>query len=100
MAESREYYQLAVSDSLTRLGTNPEAGLSTEEAARRLAEHGRNALPKEQGETLLTIFINQFKNLMVIILIAAAVISFFLGDIKDVIVIAVIAILNAVLGTY
>jgi Ca2+-transporting ATPase len=100
MAESREFYQLAVSDSLSQLGTNPETGLSADEAARRLAEHGPNALPKEQGATLLSIFVNQFKNLMVIILIAAAVISYFLGDIKDVIVIAVIAILNAVLGTY
>ncbi len=100
MAESPKYYQLTVSDSLARLGTNAEQGLSSDEAARRLTEHGPNALPKEQGDSLLTIFLNQFKNLMVIILIAAAVISFFLGDIKDVVVIAVIAILNAVLGTY
>ncbi len=100
MAETSDFYQLPANEALAKLGTDPARGLSNEEVTRRTAEFGPNALPKEQGMSLLTIFLNQFKNLMVVILLAAAVISFFLGDIKDVVVIAVIAILNAALGTY
>jgi P-type Ca2+ transporter type 2C len=95
-----EFYRLDVNEALAETKTNAERGLSTSEAEARLREYGKNALPKGEGNTLLKLILSQFTNIMVIILIVAAVISYFLGDVKDVIVILVIVVLNAALGTY
>jgi P-type Ca2+ transporter type 2C len=95
-----DYYRLDAAETLAQLNTDPKTGLTSAEAAKRLAEVGPNALPHEEGTNLLALFLSQFKNLMVIILLIAAVISLVLGDVKDVVVIMVIAILNAALGTY
>ncbi len=94
-----EYYQLSAKSALAELNATP-AGLTSDEAALRLKQHGPNALPHDAGPGVLKIFLRQFANLMVVILLIAAAVSYFLGDIKDVIIILVIAILNAVLGTY
>jgi P-type Ca2+ transporter type 2C len=95
-----DFYRLDVPQTLAELKADPKTGLSSAEAATRQQQYGKNALPTEGGTTLLSLFLSQFKDLMVIILIAAAVISAFLGDSKDVIVIMAIVILNAALGTY
>ncbi len=95
-----DFYRLNVDDTLKALTGDAEAGLTTAEATNRQTQYGRNSLPREQGATLLKLFLQQFANLMVVILLAAAVISFFLGDYKDVVIILIIAILNAVIGTY
>ncbi len=95
-----EFYTQDVRQSLSTLNTSLETGLSPDEVTRRLQEHGHNKLPTESGASLIQLVISQFKNIMVVILILAAVISFFLGDTKDVVVILVIVVLNAALGTY
>ena len=95
-----EFYQLEIDAAVAELKSDVANGLTDAEAARRLAEHGQNKLPTESGASLLQVIISQFTNLMMIILIAAAVISYFLGDVKDVVVILVIVLLNAALGTY
>ncbi len=94
-----EYYQRPAASVLAELNSSA-AGLHADEAARRLKQHGPNALPHSAGPGVLQIFLRQFANLMVVILLIAAVVSYFLGDIKDVVIILIIAILNAVLGTY
>ena len=100
MPDPADYYRRSVADTLAALNTDAKTGLTQAEAQKRLAEYGPNTLPRDAGPSLLSIFISQFKNIMVIILLAAAVISAVLGDFKDVVVILVIAILNAVIGTY
>ena len=77
-----------------------EQGLSEAEVIRRRTTYGKNSLPVEENTNWLQLVLGQFKDLMVIILIAAAVISALLGDTKDVIVILAIVILNAIIGTY
>ncbi|MEZ5179134.1 MAG: cation-transporting P-type ATPase [Acidimicrobiales bacterium] len=77
----------------------PDAtGLSTAEAADRLRTHGPNRLTEAPGRPAWRVFVDQFRNLLVIVLIAAAVLAGLVGDLKDVVVISVVLLLNAVLG--
>ena len=95
-----DFYKLGVDQTLAELDTNLETGLSDSEIQKRQEKFGKNTLPTDEGTNWLQLIISQFTDLMVIILIIAAVISFFLGDVKDVIVILAIVILNAALGIY
>jgi len=73
-------------------------GLSSEEAKNRLDEFGYNELKEKKGVTPLQIFLRQFKDLFVIMLLIATAISFLIGETIDAAVIAIIVILNSVLG--
>src|SRR5215813_1993556 len=95
-----DFYKLDTAETLAQLKTNPETGLNDSEVEQRRAEHGKNSLPAGEGTNWVELITGQFTDLMVIILIVAAVISAFLGDTKDVVVIMAIVILNAILGTY
>lgn len=95
-----DFYRLSAEQVLAELQSSAQQGLSEAEAARRLEKFGRNTLPREESASAFAIFLSQFKNLLVVVLIVAAVLSFALGDFEDAIVILVIVILNAILGTY
>ena len=73
-------------------------GLTTEKAKKLLEENGYNTFAEEKKSKPLKIFINQFRDIMVMILLAATVISVFLGEIYDSVTIILIVFLNAVLG--
>ena len=73
-------------------------GLSTEEARRRLEEYGPNELKAGKKKTLLGRFLDQFKDFMIIVLMAAAVIAGVMGEVNSIIAIVVIVILNAIIG--
>lgn len=73
-------------------------GLSDKEARERLAAFGPNEIETKKAKTLLSLFIDQFRDFMIIVLIVAAIISGFIGEIADTIAILVILILNAVIG--
>lgn len=73
-------------------------GLSQSEAEKRLKENGPNALHKEKKKKPLKIFLGQFKDIMVIILLIATVISVLLGEVYDALTIILIVLLDAVLG--
>ena len=74
-------------------------GLTADEASSRYQQYGPNALEETKKQTTFQVFISQFKDLMVIILIVAALISACMGDVESTLVILVVLILNAVLGT-
>ena len=73
-------------------------GLTEKEARARLREEGENTIGGERRSGPLRIFVNQFRDVMVMILLAAAVVSFLLGEITDSVTIVIIVLLNAVLG--
>ena len=80
------------------LGVSPAVGLPSDAAADRLAEHGRNELAAAPPRRPLSIFLDQFRNPLVLILMGAAVLAGLVGDLKDTVVIAVVLLLNALLG--
>jgi Ca2+-transporting ATPase len=86
-----------IEEVLRTLKTSRE-GLSSEEAQRRLQEFGYNELVERERVTLLEIFLNQFRDIFVIMLLIATAISFLIGEIMDASTIAVIVVLNAVVG--
>ncbi len=73
-------------------------GLSRQEARARLLEHGHNELKAAKKRSAASIFLAQFTDFMIVILILAAVVSFFVGDLKDAIAILAILLVNAVIG--
>ena len=80
------------------LKTNRENGLSTLEAKERLVEYGPNTFERERGPSASRILASQFYNVLTIILLAATVVSGFLGELVDAIVILIIVALVATLG--
>jgi len=75
-----------------------EQGLTSSEASARLARYGSNELEKKEKKPTWFLFLNQFKDFMILVLIAAAIISGFAGDLTDTIIILIIVIINAVVG--
>ena len=73
-------------------------GLSPIEASNRLTHYGLNVLTAKENKPAWVYFFAQFKDFMILILIAAAIVSGFMGDIADTIIILVIILLNALLG--
>lgn len=95
--EGQPWHTLDVEEVLDRLGA-AEGGLTSEQAARRLAEYGPNELIDRGIKSPWLILWEQLTGIMVLILIIAAAISAFLGDYEDAIAIMAIVVLNALLG--
>ena len=93
-------YSLTAEDILAQFESDGSKGLTAAEAEQRLKELGPNIITEEKKESLLQKFLNQFKDFMVLILIAASVVSGLLGELADAIIIIAIVIINAILGVY
>ncbi len=98
MVAEEESYQLPLKDILNRVDVDPEQGLTPDEAARRLERFGYNELAEEAKEPLWKKFLYQFKDTMVLILIAASILSMFQGDFWASLIILAIVLINAILG--
>ena len=92
---------------LQKLKTNPETGLTSAQVAELKAVHGENRLREKKKKTTLQRFIDQFKDVMILILIAAAIVSFVVvileknwGELFEPALILLIVILNAIMGVY
>ena len=94
----KDYYLLPKNEVLESLGASME-GHTKECAAKLLKEHGENVLKEGKRKSTFQVFISQFADLLVIILIAAAIISMLSGNTESTIVIFAVIILNAILGT-
>ncbi len=90
-------YQRSVAETIVELRSSLQ-GLTSEEAQVRLELHGPNELVEKKKKTPLLLFLDQFKDFMILVLIAAAVISGVIGEPVDTAAIIVIVLLNAVLG--
>ncbi|GHU94481.1 ATPase [Clostridia bacterium] len=95
---TKPFHTLSSREALKELNTS-ERGLSAADAASRLAASGENRLAEGGGKSLFSIFIGQFKDLMIWVLIAAAIISAILGEIVDMSIIMFVVVVNAILGT-
>ncbi|MBE6763706.1 MAG: cation-translocating P-type ATPase [Ruminococcaceae bacterium] len=90
-------YQLSRDELLTNVDVTQ--GLSAEQAADILQKNGPNALSEGKKKSVLSVFLGQFADLLVIILIVAAIVSMLSGNVESTIVIFAVILMNAVLGT-
>ena len=99
MSEERpNWHTFEVSTVERNLGTSATVGIGADEAAKRLAAHGPNALPEAPPRSVWSMLFAQFKEVLVLVLLAAAAVSALLGEAEDVVVILLVVVLNAVLG--
>lgn len=94
----QEWYRYSTEETILDLITDPVNGLTVSEARKRLESYGPNELIKTKAKTPFQIFVDQFKDFMIALLIAAAIISGLVGDPEDTIAIIVIILLNAIIG--
>ena len=92
-------YKKTIGEILQEMGSGP-AGLSSGEAARRLKQYGPNSLQEKPKRGALAMFMDQFKDFMILILIAAAVVSGAIGEGLDTAIILAIVLLNALMGFF
>ena len=94
----KEWYQLTKEEALSRLGVTDQ-GLTSSQADKIRSEKGENVLAEGKRKSLLQVFAEQFCDLLVVILIIAALISMVSGNAESTVVILAVIILNAILGT-
>jgi len=92
------WYRLTAEEALRRLDTDPHDGLRADVAAARLREHGPNALAEARRRSPARMFLGQFADFMILVLIGAAVVAGLVGEPQDTVAILVIVVLNAVIG--
>lgn len=93
------YFNMDSSEVLKKLDVNEENGLSDSQAEENRTKFGANTLGEEKKESIISVFLSQFKDLLVIILIIASIISAFTGNGESTIVIIAVITMNAILGT-
>jgi Ca2+-transporting ATPase len=94
------WYQKTVEETEQLLATNMKNGLAQREHDRRLESNGKNILKEERRASRLVMFLSQFGDFMVMVLMAAAAVSAFLGETLDAVMILLIIIVNGLLGFF
>ncbi|PCR99852.1 cation-translocating P-type ATPase [Lactococcus fujiensis] len=100
--ETTPFYNLPLTEVYEKVGSTDQ-GLSVNQAQERLSEYGRNELSSGKKKSLLVKFAEQFKDLMIIILIVAAILSVVTSgghDISDALIIMAVVVINAIFGVY
>jgi len=92
-----KWKNLSVDETLKTLNSSIK-GLSNSEAQKRLLEHGKNELVEEKKAGPVKIFLGQFMDILILILIIAAIAAYYVGDTLDAIVILIVVLINAVVG--
>lgn len=93
------FYNKSIEEIFKELKTSIE-GLTSEEASKRLKEYGKNELPKKKKDSVLKIFLNEFKDPIIILLLFAIIASFIVGEVVDAVAILFIILIDIIMGTY
>lgn len=91
------WHQKSIDEVISGVDSSPE-GIEAAEAKKRLEERGRNELTEKRRKPPYLMFLEQFKDFMILVLIAAALVSGVIGDLSDTVVILIIVVVNAVIG--
>jgi Ca2+-transporting ATPase len=95
-----QWHQMEVAEAPRHLGSNAEQGLSGIAAARCLEEQGANELRREHEVSAWAVFFEQFKNILIVILLVAVALSAWMGQVVEAAAIAVIVVLVGDVGFY
>jgi len=93
-----EWHKVSAAEATQRLGVDPAVGLSSSEAAARYAHYGPNRLTETPPRSRWLLFVDQFKGVLILVLIGAAVLAAVIGDLIDAVVILTVVMVNAFLG--
>lgn len=93
-----KWENLSVEETLENLKSDSDNGLTTKEAEERSLKYGKNELVEKDKPGPLILFLSQFKEILIIILIFAAIAAYFVGDVIDAIVILIVVVINSVVG--
>ena len=94
----KTFYQMSGEDTMKQLNGSAEP-LTESQVKEHQEKYGRNELVEGKKKTVLQIFLEQYKDFLVIILIIAAIASGFMGDVESTAVILIVITMNAILGT-
>ncbi|MFP7296072.1 calcium-translocating P-type ATPase, SERCA-type [Neobacillus niacini] len=95
-----KFHEMEINQVEKVLDTDFSSGLSPEAVKKRIAQHGLNELEEGEKQSALLLFFSQFKDFMVLVLLAATLLSGLLGEYIDAIAIIAIVIINGILGFY
>ncbi len=93
------YYESTIKEIEQDLKTGPR-GLSASEVTSRHQKYGANTLPKKKKDSIAKIFLSEFADPIVLLLLVAIAVSFFVGEIVDAVAIILIVLVDAIIGTY
>ena len=93
------YYNEEIENVEKKLKTSMD-GLTNKEVQKRLKEYGSNTLPKKKKDSIIKIFLNEFKSPIIILLLFAIIASLIVGETIDAIAIAFIVLIDAIMSTY
>lgn len=92
------WFSKSTEEIFKELNVNPLTGLTSAEADLRLGRHGMNKLEGKPKKSLFSLFLAQLKDMLIYVLLGAAVITLFIGEYVDAVIILLVVILNAVIG--
>ena len=93
-------HTLAAEDVAARLDVRSNFGLTSEQARQRRVQYGPNRLPEAPPRSAWLVFFGQFKSILILILIGAALLAALIGNVKDAVIILAVVVINAVVGFY
>lgn len=93
-------YRKTIKEIYEEYKVDPKLGLTSKQVKERIELYGQNILEKEKKKSLIKMFVEQFKDPMVVILIVGAVMSLVLGELIDASIILFVLILNAFIGVF
>jgi Ca2+-transporting ATPase len=93
-------HTLAADEVATRLQVQPHRGLTHEQARQRREQYGPNRLPEAPPRSAWLVFLGQFKGMLILILLGAAVLAALIGNVKDAVIILAVVVINAAVGFY
>lgn len=94
------WFSKSPEEALKELEVNPTTGLTTEEAQKRLEKHGENKLKGKPKKSLIALFFAQLKDMLIYVLLGAALITLFVREYADTIIILLVVVLNAAIGVF
>ena len=92
------FERYGIQETVKELKSNDKRGLTAAEAGRRLSAYGRNEMKEPRKKTVVEVFLEQLNDPLIYVLIVAAAVSVFLGEISDAAIIGVVVLLNAAVG--
>ncbi|RGD75594.1 calcium-translocating P-type ATPase, PMCA-type [Anaerofustis stercorihominis] len=94
------FFNIKVDEIIRMLHSDEKNGLTGEEAKKRLEMYGENVLAEEKRHTFFEIFLTQFQDFLILVLLVASAVSFFIGQASDAIMILFVVTLNALIASF